>query len=673
MATMQWLVHDDDDNATVRPGDGRSSSGGNKDLSADNSPPAQVATKRRGRKPGPRTDGRPAITHVEAERRRRDKLNRRFCELRAAVPTVSGMDRASLLADAAHYIAELRRRVEQLEATKATVTASYPSGGGSSRLLLAEEKLEVRMAGTEAAALRLTTAARHAPARLMDSLRSLDLPVQHACVSRVGGVTVLDAVVEVPADALREEAALRAALLHWLQSSSGTRFASADTPRLGGGGGGSGLGPMDGPPSPTCRRSGSGGSRRFCELRAAVPTVSRMDRASLLADVVRYIAELRRRVEQLEATNKTRQRPQAAVAPASAPTVMTASCSYPLAGGGGSRLLEEEKLEVRMAGPEAAALRLTTAVRHAPARLMDALRSRVRVPPRRRHHRAGSRRRRARGRAQGRGRAPRGLAPLAAAGNGANHLVLEFPYTEVPEQWLMDSAGDNVQQPQEHPQPLVEVEHGAVWGDGCSLSSASAEAMSGNPPAAAAAVARRGRGGGTTRAGGRLPAVSHMEAERNRRDKLHRLFCDLRAAVPAVSRMDKASLLADAAAYIVELRTRVDQLEAEATRAAVVREASPFVDGGDAAGEEEEELEVRMVVGQREAALRLTTAARHRHVPARFMDALRSLDLVVRHACVCRLGGGTTVQDAVVDVPAELRDEGCLRAALLRRLKQSGG
>ncbi|KAJ1269474.1 hypothetical protein BS78_07G214600 [Paspalum vaginatum] len=255
---------------------------------------------------------------------------------------------------------------------------------------------------------------------------------------------------------------------------------------------------------------------------------------------------------------------------------------------------------------------------------------------------------------------------ISAAGNGGN-LVLEFPYTEVPEQWLMmDSAGDNVQ-PQEQPQ-LVEVEHGAVWGDGGSLSSASADALSGNPPAAAAEGARRGRG--STGAGGRLPAVSHVEAERNRRDKLHRLFCDLRAAVPAVSRMDKASLLADAAAYIVELRTRVDQLEVEATRAAV-RDASPFVDGGAAAepGEEEEELEVRMVVGQREAALRLTTAARH--APARFMDALRSLDLLVRHACVCRLGG-TTVQDAVVDVPAELRDEGCLRAALLRRLKQSG-
>jgi hypothetical protein len=73
------------------------------------------------------------------------------------------------------------------------------------------------MVGSEAAALRLTTAARHAPARFMLVLRWLDLPVQHASVCLVGGMTVQDAVVDVPAAALRDERALRAALLHLLQ------------------------------------------------------------------------------------------------------------------------------------------------------------------------------------------------------------------------------------------------------------------------------------------------------------------------------------------------------------------------------------------------------------------------------------------------------------------------
>jgi hypothetical protein len=163
-----------------------------------------------------------------------------------------------------------------------------------------------------------------------------------------------------------------------------------------------------------------------------------------------------------------------------------------------------------------------------------------------------------------------------------------------------------------------------------------------------------------------------VEAERQRRDRLNRRFCELRAAVPTVSRLDKASLLSDAATYITQLRDRVKQLEAETRRAAVMTSA-PATAATSLLGvqAEELELEVRMVGGEA-AALRLTTAAaRYRHAPARFMLALRSLDLTVQHACVC-LVGGATVQDAVVDVPAGLRDEHGLRTALQHMLQQTG-
>jgi len=225
-----WLGGDDwldepPNGVKVTWGGEGSRSPGNDHLSGE---PAAPALKRRGRKPGSRNniDG-PALCHVEAERQRRDKLNRLFCELRAAVPTVSRMDKASVLADATTYIAQLRQRVEQLEAdakkkaAAAALTTVAPSHSFSSSSSLGEKKLEVRMVGTEAAALRLTTtaAARHAPARLMLALRSLDLTVSHACVCLVGGMTVQDAVVEVPA-ALRDDRALRAALLHRLQRTS---------------------------------------------------------------------------------------------------------------------------------------------------------------------------------------------------------------------------------------------------------------------------------------------------------------------------------------------------------------------------------------------------------------------------------------------------------------------
>ncbi|KAI4989089.1 hypothetical protein ZWY2020_036406 [Hordeum vulgare] len=189
------------------------------------------AAKRRGRKPGPRPEG-PTVSHVEAERQRRDKLNRRFCDLRAAVPTVSRMDKASLLADAAAYIAELRARVARLEdeskqaAAARWDTSSASHGGGASfhNFLAGDETVDVRMVGRDGAALRVTTAAgsaTHAPARLMSALRSLELHVQHACVSRVQGATVQDAVVDVPAALQHDDgAALRSALLQRLRDSA---------------------------------------------------------------------------------------------------------------------------------------------------------------------------------------------------------------------------------------------------------------------------------------------------------------------------------------------------------------------------------------------------------------------------------------------------------------------
>uniref|UniRef100_A0ACD5XU60 Uncharacterized protein n=1 Tax=Avena sativa TaxID=4498 RepID=A0ACD5XU60_AVESA len=198
-------------------------------------PASTTATKRRGRKPGPRSNV-PSISHVEAERQRRDKLNRRFCDLRAAVPTVSRMDKASLLADAANYIADLRSRVARLEDERrkaaaaawdweasASATSRGGHAGASLNHLAVDDLVEVRMVGRDMAAVRMTTAAGapHAPARLMGALRSLELQVQHACVTKVHGVTVQDVIVDVPS-ALRDDdgGALHYALVKWLRDSA---------------------------------------------------------------------------------------------------------------------------------------------------------------------------------------------------------------------------------------------------------------------------------------------------------------------------------------------------------------------------------------------------------------------------------------------------------------------
>eukprot|EP00249_Psilotum_nudum_P023585 c28930_g1_i1 orf=886-3339(+) len=64
-------------------------------------------------------------------------------------------------------------------------------------------------------------------------------------------------------------------------------------------------------------------------------------------------------------------------------------------------------------------------------------------------------------------------------------------------------------------------------------------------------------------ANGREEPLNHVEAERQRREKLNQRFYSLRSVVPNVSKMDKASLLADAVSYIKDLRGRLLELEAE--------------------------------------------------------------------------------------------------------------
>eukprot|EP00246_Nothoceros_aenigmaticus_P003503 TRINITY_DN14672_c0_g1_i1.p1 TRINITY_DN14672_c0_g1~~TRINITY_DN14672_c0_g1_i1.p1 ORF type:complete len:657 (-),score=134.09 TRINITY_DN14672_c0_g1_i1:653-2623(-) len=66
---------------------------------------------------------------------------------------------------------------------------------------------------------------------------------------------------------------------------------------------------------------------------------------------------------------------------------------------------------------------------------------------------------------------------------------------------------------------------------------------------------------------GRKPAnnreepLNHVQAERQRREKLNQRFYALRSVVPNVSKMDKASLLGDAIAYIKDLQTKLQDME----------------------------------------------------------------------------------------------------------------
>lgn len=187
---------------------------------------------------------------------------------------------------------------------------------------------------------------------------------------------------------------------------------------------------------------------------------------------------------------------------------------------------------------------------------------------------------------------------------------------------------------------------------------------------------KRGRKPGT----GRDTPVNHVEAERQRREKLNHRFYALRSVVPNVSRMDKASLLADAVSYIKELKARVEELEAESKKVkkeilvvdkssgAVTSSAttsSSSISGGG--GPATMELEVRGL-GSDEAMIRVKSENVN-HPTAKLMEALKELELQVHHASASSVKE-IMLQDVVVRVPYGLKSEESLKNALLARLEK---
>jgi hypothetical protein len=124
---------------------------------------------------------------------------------------------------------------------------------------------------------------------------------------------------------------------------------------------------------------------------------------------------------------------------------------------------------------------------------------------------------------------------------------------------------------------------------------------------------RRPRKRGRKPANGREEPLNHVEAERQRREKLNQRFYALRAVVPKISKMDKASLLSDAIAYIQELEDRLHRGGGGGGACSAARAESPAV-------------EVKAM--QDEVVLRVTTPL-YAHPVSRVFHAIRDAQLSV--------------------------------------------
>nr|XP_043639955.1 transcription factor MYC2-like [Erigeron canadensis] len=176
--------------------------------------------RKRGRKPA---NGREEpLNHVEAERQRREKLNQRFYALRAVVPNVSKMDKASLLGDAILYINELKMKVEtthsdkeelrnQVDVLKKELLSKDSKQSSSSAISLPEDmkmstnrriqvadlEVDVKVIGWDAMLRIQSNKKNHPAARLMVALKDLDLEVNHSSVSVVNELMIQQATVKM--------------------------------------------------------------------------------------------------------------------------------------------------------------------------------------------------------------------------------------------------------------------------------------------------------------------------------------------------------------------------------------------------------------------------------------------------------------------------------------------
>ncbi|XP_030533813.2 transcription factor MYC2-like [Rhodamnia argentea] len=173
--------------------------------------------RKRGRKPA---NGREEpLNHVEAERQRREKLNQRFYALRAVVPNVSKMDKASLLGDAISYIKELNSKLQstesdkenlqkQLEALKKELTSkdsrsALPQSdkeltiSNNHGAKLIELDVDVKIIGWDVMIRIQSSKKNHPAAKLMQALMELDLDVHHASVSVVNDLMIQQATVKM--------------------------------------------------------------------------------------------------------------------------------------------------------------------------------------------------------------------------------------------------------------------------------------------------------------------------------------------------------------------------------------------------------------------------------------------------------------------------------------------
>lgn len=181
-------------------------------------------------------------------------------------------------------------------------------------------------------------------------------------------------------------------------------------------------------------------------------------------------------------------------------------------------------------------------------------------------------------------------------------------------------------------------------------------------------------------ANGREEPLNHVEAERQRRERLNQKFYALRVVVPNVSKMDKASLLGDSITYINELKLKVQAADSEKDelrsqletlrKQLASKEAHCLVQSGaekdsrfsNRHGSKLIDLDIDVKIIGWDAMIRVQSSKKN-HPTAKLMAALEDLDLDVIHASVSVVKD-LMIQQATVKMGSRLYTQEQLRVAL---------